>query len=92
MSQQSFVLPVLVVAACLLLSACGSEPPPPAASDVPAAIPEGEPGYEIAGTVELEERTPQEWPDLHNVYHLSDTIISGSEPHGEEALKRIADR
>ena len=30
-------------------------------------------------------------PDLHNVYRLSANIVSGGEPHSEEALKKIAD-
>ncbi len=33
---------------------------------------------------------PQELPGMHNVIQLSPTIISGSEPHGEKALQKLA--
>ena len=38
----------------------------------------------------LPERAPEEFPGLHNVYELSANIISGSEPHGQEALETLA--
>jgi protein tyrosine phosphatase (PTP) superfamily phosphohydrolase (DUF442 family) len=58
---------------------------------VPAPLPEGEAAYEIAGSVALAEVEPDDGPDLHNVFRLSENIVSGGEPHGEEALKKIAD-
>ncbi len=85
------------LALALALAACGPEPaaPPtattPTAPAVPPALSAGPTSYDVAGTVELPEREPQDWEDLHNVFHLSDEIVSGSEPHGEGALKRIAD-
>jgi protein tyrosine phosphatase (PTP) superfamily phosphohydrolase (DUF442 family)/cytochrome c556 len=47
--------------------------------------------YDAAGAVKLPEQRPTESPGLHNVYRLSTNIVSGSEPHGEAALKQIAD-
>jgi len=56
---------------------------PPLAKDVSA--------LEVADSKKLADVAPQDFPDLHNVFRLSDNIISGSEPHGEEALKRLAE-
>jgi protein tyrosine phosphatase (PTP) superfamily phosphohydrolase (DUF442 family) len=46
--------------------------------------------YEAAGRLALPEASPTETPGLHNVYELSDDIISGAEPEGPEALATIA--
>jgi protein tyrosine phosphatase (PTP) superfamily phosphohydrolase (DUF442 family) len=72
----------------------GSRPTAPASSaarPAPAApVAWSGKAYDAALSVTLAKTAPEEHPDLHNVYRLSDNIISGSEPHGEEALKRIA--
>mgnify|MGYP002623290219 FL=1 len=47
--------------------------------------------YAAADRVRLEKTSPKEWTDLHNVFHLGARIVSGSEPQGEQALKRLAD-
>ena len=60
-------------------------------SAVPAPLPAGEAAYEIAGSLALAETEPDDSPDLHNVFRLSENIVSGGEPHGEDALKKIAD-
>jgi protein tyrosine phosphatase (PTP) superfamily phosphohydrolase (DUF442 family) len=46
--------------------------------------------YELAGTVSLPAVPPGNYPGLHNVYRLSDRIISGSEPADDEALTQLA--
>lgn len=46
--------------------------------------------YEAAATVPLPKVAPGQYPGMANVYRLSDTIISGSEPHDAEALAQIA--
>jgi len=82
------LLPVLLVAGC------GSEDagtPTTKAATPLDPIPPGAAAYEIAGAVELADQLPDDSPDLHNVYKLSESIISGGEPHGEDALKKIAD-
>lgn len=56
---------------------------PPLAGDTPA--------YQVAGAVPMDEVPPENYPTLHNVYRLSDNIISGGEPLDEAALKRVAD-
>lgn len=53
-------------------------------------LPLGGSAYEAAGEVGLPEVPPSEQPGLHNVYKLSDNIISGAEPADEEALATIA--
>ena len=45
--------------------------------------------YETAARFELVEVKPQDTTGLHNVYKLGDTIISGSEPHGEAAFATL---
>jgi hypothetical protein len=47
--------------------------------------------YEAALRVALPRVPPEEETGLHNVYHLSQNIISGSEPLGEEAFQLLHD-
>lgn len=47
-------------------------------------------GYEAAAQVVLPAVPPAEAPGLHNVYRLSNEIISGGEPEGAEGLEAIA--
>jgi protein tyrosine phosphatase (PTP) superfamily phosphohydrolase (DUF442 family) len=73
----------------ILVPACGSgkgdAPPeaPPPLQGVGSA-------YDLAGKRKLEDTAPRELPGLHNVFHLSEHIISGAEPGGEEAFERLA--
>lgn len=78
----------------LALASCGGEErrasAPREASNLDP-LPKGDAAYEIAGLVELAEVSPDDHEDLHNVFRLSENIISGGEPHSDEALKKIAD-
>lgn len=56
---------------------------------VPLALDDGT-AYEEAQRVTLPERMADEPAGLHNVYALSDSIISGGEPHDRDALAAIA--
>ncbi|MCB9832666.1 MAG: cytochrome c [Planctomycetes bacterium] len=56
---------------------------------VAAPLPQAASYYDKAMTIDLGQRAPEESTGLHNVYHLSDNIISGSEPHGEVALAKL---
>ena len=47
--------------------------------------------YDTAGQVELPPLESPELPGLHNVYRLSNTIVSGGEPENEAALRAIAE-
>lgn len=47
--------------------------------------------YEEANRITLPKVKPEEAPGLHNIFKLSKNIISGSEPHGEEAIKKISE-
>ena len=88
---------VLLLTALIALAACEKEKAPtgtdPVASlpTVEAPLQDVDDPYAAAEQIKLDERAPQEWDDLHNVYKLSDNIISGGEPHGEEALRRISE-
>ena len=42
-----------------------------------------------AAATDIGKRKAQELPGLHNVFQLSPNIISGSEPHGEEAFVEL---
>lgn len=46
--------------------------------------------FEAALTVRLNEQAPQEFPGMHNVYRLSEKIISGGEPLDQSALEDLA--
>jgi protein tyrosine phosphatase (PTP) superfamily phosphohydrolase (DUF442 family) len=67
---------------------------PPGGGDQPADLPTTPPvagsAYEAAAAVKLPPAKGGELPGLHNVFQLSPRIISGSEPHGEEALAELA--
>jgi protein tyrosine phosphatase (PTP) superfamily phosphohydrolase (DUF442 family) len=60
------------------------------AKPVSPPIPLGEgSAYEFALSVQLPLTPPQDSSGLHNVYRLSESIVSGSEPHGEEAFRAL---
>ena len=86
------LVPLLLVAACETSSA--PDGPSNSAKDAtapPAPIALTTTGWEAAEIVKLPAVKPDNWDDLHNVVHLSDNIISGGEPHGDAALKRISE-
>jgi hypothetical protein len=79
---------ILLISAALGLVACASQlavqqPSAPLALESSA--------YEAAAEVTLPETPPQELPGLHNVYRLSDDIVSGAEPEGLEAFESLRD-
>ncbi len=45
--------------------------------------------YQTAMRVQLPKVPPEDEHGLHNVYHLSESIVSGSEPRGEEAFQKL---
>ena len=81
------------------LSACRSGPGSDgdrAAFSAPAVV--AEPmaegtgtAYEAAALLRLPETPPENHPALHNVYALSENIISGGEPENEEAFRILQD-
>lgn len=80
-----------------LVTACSSTPPEERAALRSEATPRpADPlvlqstAYEAAAQVSLPQVPPSEGPGLHNVYRLSEDIISGAEPEGPEALAQIA--
>jgi hypothetical protein len=77
------------VPALVFLLACTSaeEGASPVEHDVAAPLPAFQgTAYEAAMGVELPKTEPEEHPSLHNVFRLSEDIVSGSEPHGEDAF------
>ena len=74
----------------LILIACGDKKAAAPAVAAAAPLARVEDPYAEAGKVTLPKTEPAEYPGLHNVYRLSENIISGSEPHGEEALAELA--
>lgn len=80
----------------LALAACGrpdgAAPVPlgPGALSVAPPLSGIEDAYEAAGRFPLAAPAPEDHPDLHNVYRLSANVISGSEPHSEEAFAELA--
>ena len=84
--------PLLVLAASgLLLTACqltstDDEPGLVTTRTVSAPLDLDGKAYDRAMTLELPPVDPLESDGLHNLFHLSDAIVSGSEPHGEGAF------
>lgn len=56
----------------------------------PALVLEGT-AYDSAARIALPPEAPEEFEGLHNVYHLSESIVSGSEPQDARALQLLAD-
>lgn len=88
MKTHVLLLTFLGIAACAVLPGSDHkttrvEVPPPLVLQSSA--------YEAAELVQLPGVAPGEFPGLHNVFALSASIISGSEPHGRAALEQIAD-
>lgn len=80
-----------LIPGCTVPDAPGSGTAEAAGASVAVPLAITETAYEHAGEVSLDEMRPENHIDLHNIYHLSDNIISGSEPGGVRALKTIAD-
>lgn len=66
--------------------------PEPEPSSIAEPLVLGGTAYEAALLEALPEPEPEEGPGLYNVFELSDSIISGSEPAGREALELLAER
>ncbi|MFO1054518.1 MAG: hypothetical protein U1F36_20035 [Planctomycetota bacterium] len=77
----SSLLFVAALAACAVHSAAVQVAPPLAVESS---------AYETAGRIQLPQRKPDESPSLHNVFRLSDNIVSGSEPEGDAGFRQIA--
>lgn len=45
--------------------------------------------YDLAGSFELPHAAPEEADGFHNVFHLGEQIVSGSEPEGEQAFREL---
>jgi len=87
----------IFVSLALLAAACSTPGDAPttraAVSEVTVAppLPLTSSAFEAAANASLPQVAPGEYPGLHNVFQLSERIISGSEPHGEEALAALAE-
>ncbi|MGE0143465.1 MAG: hypothetical protein AB7I19_06930 [Planctomycetota bacterium] len=75
------------LAVLVLFTACSTSRQP---QRVPEPLTPSRPSaFEAAGEVALEARAGQSFDGLHNVFQLSDRIISGSEPENEAAFARL---
>ncbi|MHC4730456.1 MAG: cytochrome c [Planctomycetota bacterium] len=61
----------------------------PATKEAPPPLEGVDSAYEAADKRKLKKLAPEESPGLHNVFQLSETVISGSEPHGDAAFERL---
>jgi protein tyrosine phosphatase (PTP) superfamily phosphohydrolase (DUF442 family) len=69
-------------------SLAGKDLPP-----VPAPLPPlAGTAYEAAGVVPLPSVGPEDHPSLHNLFALGPSIVSGSEPHDEEAFRILHEK
>ncbi|HIG10302.1 MAG TPA: hypothetical protein EYG30_05675 [Planctomycetes bacterium] len=60
------------------------------ASEVPPPLKFAGTAYDHAAAFDLPAREALEGSGLLNVFHLSEAVISGSEPHGRAAFKKLA--
>jgi len=60
-----------------------------ASTSAPAPLEYGGSAYHAAAAVSLPEADPEEFPGLHQVYRLSEQIISGAEPQGSAGLEQL---
>ena len=86
--RRAAIVPLLL----LFASACRNteEAPELRGPSYPAITIDGT-AYETAMRVSLPPEDPEEFDGLHNVFRLSERIVSGSEPHGQAAFERISD-
>lgn len=89
--MRSLPIAFLVALATLALPGCGEQGADAQTVTVAAPIELEGTGYALATKEALPERKPEDSEGLHQVFQLSKNIISGAEPTGEAAFKRIAD-
>ncbi len=90
--QKNGRLPHLAIAAAALLAfGCTSSSSQESMGATLAVDDADADAYELAGRVSLPSTSPEELPGLHNVCHLSESVISGSEPQGEEAFRHLSE-
>jgi protein tyrosine phosphatase (PTP) superfamily phosphohydrolase (DUF442 family) len=79
-----------VLAGCALT---GKDDGEPVADNAPPPLsrPAEQSAYDLAGSAKLPEVKAKDLDGLHNVFRLSDNIVSGGEPENEAALKAIAE-
>ena len=97
--MRSFAVVVAAFAAAgLFVVACATEVDRKAGPSIetsqlpPVAAPvaQVDNAYVLASKVALPATKPEDLHGLHNLFRLSSNVISGSEPHGEEALRELA--
>jgi protein tyrosine phosphatase (PTP) superfamily phosphohydrolase (DUF442 family) len=76
----------LLALSALALAACASRA---ALRPMAAPLALTSSAYEAAGALPLPKQEARELPGLHHVYALSDDIISGAEPEGEQAFVEL---
>ncbi|MFG0319611.1 MAG: hypothetical protein ACF8XB_20230 [Planctomycetota bacterium JB042] len=81
------------VAAGVVAACAGSPPTASIAPDVSSPLPtQTAPLYEVAAAHPLPPVEPENHPKLHNVFELSENIVSGSEPEGENAFRVLKEK
>lgn len=95
-SKTSLLASSLLLSAALLAcrsaddGAASHEPQGGSAAEIAPPLELQGSAYDLAGGVELPSASASEGPGLHNVYHLSEAIVSGSEPQGRAAFEELA--
>ena len=76
----------LSYATLLCITACATNHRASSSQKIAPPLPKQGKAYDAAAEVRLPKQAPQQFDGLHNVYKLSDDIISGSEPEGAPAF------
>jgi protein tyrosine phosphatase (PTP) superfamily phosphohydrolase (DUF442 family) len=82
----------LIVAACSAGGSKGTEAAMESGAKRPPVAPpvqQLDNGYALASKVSLPANKPGDSLGIHNLFKLSDQVISGSEPRGEEAFRQL---
>ncbi|MEZ5975222.1 MAG: hypothetical protein R3E96_10385 [Planctomycetota bacterium] len=83
---------ILPFAGALLLAAClNTQGPQKSEAVVAAPMTHSADPVATAQSYGIDAATPTEYPGLHNVFWLGKHIVSGSEPHGDVALDKLAE-
>ncbi|MBI1381993.1 MAG: hypothetical protein GC161_13010 [Planctomycetaceae bacterium] len=89
--HRAAALGICALAATVLACSTNRQPVADVAATAPVAEPIAVDGavYDFAATVPLTPSEPEEHGSLHNVFRLSENIVSGSEPHDADALRQL---
>ncbi|HPF14794.1 MAG TPA: hypothetical protein PLJ12_11035 [Planctomycetota bacterium] len=89
MNSNFAFLSAVLLAGCVQVPQASDPEPAPIPMVIAAPLSATVDAVEVAQTHTLPKVEPEELPGLHNVFHLSERIVSGAEPQGDHALDEL---